>query len=47
MVKVNIRHRSNIVKNESVIKEILSVSEAAETAIGHLGSYGDATLIQS
>jgi chaperonin GroEL (HSP60 family) len=40
--------KPNIVKNESVIKEILSVSEAAETAIGHtIGPYGDATLIQS
>lgn len=40
--------KPNIVKNEAVIKEILNISDATETAIGHtIGPYADETLIQS
>lgn len=39
--------KPNIVRNDAVIHEILNISEAAETAIGHtIGPYADATLIQ-
>lgn len=39
--------KPNIVRNDGVINEILNISEAAETAIGHtIGPYADATLIQ-
>lgn len=40
--------KPNIVKNDAVIQEILNISDAAETAIGHtIGPYADETLIQS
>lgn len=40
--------KPNIVRNDAVINEILNISEAAETAIGHtIGPYADATLIQT
>lgn len=40
--------KPNIIRNDAVITEILSISNAAETAIGHtIGPYGDATLIQT
>lgn len=40
--------RPNILKNDAVVDEILKISEAAETAIGHtIGPYADATLIQT
>ena len=38
--------KPNILKNDAVVKEILAISDAAETAIGHtIGPYADATLI--
>lgn len=40
--------KPNILKNEAVVQEILNISEAAESAIGHtIGPYADATLIQT
>lgn len=40
--------KPNILKNDAVVQEILKISEAAETAIGHtIGPYADATLIQT
>ena len=40
--------KPNILRNDAVINEILNISEAAETAIGHtIGPYADATLIQT
>ena len=40
--------KPNIVRNDAVINEILNISEAVETAIGHtIGPYADATLIQT
>lgn len=40
--------KPNILKNDAVVAEILNISEAAETAIGHtIGPYADATLIQT
>ena len=40
--------KPNILRNDAVIQEIMNISEAAETAIGHtIGPYADATLIQT
>ena len=40
--------KPNILRNDAIIAEILKVSDAAETAIGHtIGPYADATLIQT
>ena len=40
--------KPNILKNDAVIDEILNISAAAETAIGHtIGPYADGTLIQT
>lgn len=40
--------KPNIVKNDALLSEIVKISEAAETAIGHtIGPYADETLIQS
>jgi chaperonin GroEL (HSP60 family) len=40
--------KPNILRNDAVISEILKISEAAETAIGHtIGPYADATLVQT
>jgi chaperonin GroEL (HSP60 family) len=40
--------KPNILRNDAVIQEILNISEACETAIGHtIGPYADATLIQT
>lgn len=40
--------KPNILKNDAVIEEILNISEAAETAVGHtIGPYADATLMQT
>lgn len=40
--------KPNILKNDAVVQEILAISDAAETAIGHtIGPYADATLIQT
>lgn len=40
--------KPNILKNEAVVQEILNISEAAESAIGHtMGPYADATLVQT
>ena len=40
--------KPNILRNDAVVDEILTISDAAETAIGHtIGPYADATLIQT
>ena len=40
--------KPNIIRNDAVIHEIMNMSDAAETAIGHtIGPYADATLIQT
>lgn len=40
--------KPNILKNDAVVDEILNISAAAETAIGHtIGPYADGTLIQT
>lgn len=39
--------KPNIVKNDALLAEIMKISDAAETAIGHtIGPYADETLIQ-
>lgn len=40
--------KPNILRNDAIIAEIMKVSAAAETAIGHtIGPYADATLVQT
>lgn len=40
--------RPNILKNDALVEEILNISDAMETAIGHtIGPYADSSLIQT